>query len=68
MNNLFQIGQSIFNKYIGFFFLTVFFLWIKTYIVQLTQFDLGIENPIKISIILKSFRVFTTIFRTCFLF
>lgn len=44
MNNLLQRGQSIFNKYVGFFFLTVFFLWIKTYIVQLTQFNLGIEN------------------------
>ncbi|MGG1674951.1 LTA synthase family protein [Neobacillus sp. NRS-1170] len=44
MNTLFQKGQGIFNKYVGFFFLAVFFLWIKTYIVQLTQFDLGIEN------------------------
>ncbi|MCL6571768.1 MAG: LTA synthase family protein [Bacillus sp. (in: Bacteria)] len=47
MNNLFQKGQSLFNKYIGFFFLAVFFLWMKTYIVQLTQFDLGIENSIQ---------------------
>jgi len=47
MNNIFQRGQGILNKYIGFFFLTVFFLWIKTYIVQLTQFDLGIENTLQ---------------------
>jgi lipoteichoic acid synthase len=47
MNNVFQRGQSIFNKYVGFFFLTVFFLWMKTYIVQLTQFDLGIENSLQ---------------------
>ena len=47
MNNLLQRGQSIFNKYVGFFFLTVFFLWMKTYIVQLTQFDLGIENSLQ---------------------
>jgi len=47
MINLLQRGQSIFNKYVGFFFLTVFFLWIKTYIVQLTQFDLGIENSLQ---------------------
>jgi lipoteichoic acid synthase len=47
MNNLFQKGQSILNKYIGFFFVTVFFLWMKTYIVQLTQFDLGIENTLQ---------------------
>jgi lipoteichoic acid synthase len=47
MNNLFQKGQGILNKYIGFFFVTVFFLWIKTYIVQLTQFELGIESPLQ---------------------
>lgn len=47
MNNLFQKGQGILNKYIGFFFVTVFFLWMKTYIVQLTQFDLGIESPLQ---------------------
>ena len=47
MNNLFQKGQSILNKYIGFFLLAVFFLWMKTYIVQLTQFDLGLENTIQ---------------------
>src|SRR3954469_11405584 len=47
MNNFLQKGQNIFNKYIGFFFVAVFFLWIKTYIVQLTQFDLGIENFIQ---------------------
>ena len=47
MNNLFQKGQSILNKYIGFFFLAVFFLWMKTYIAQLTQFDLGIENTLQ---------------------
>ncbi|MEK3887868.1 LTA synthase family protein [Bacillus sp. FSL K6-3431] len=47
MNNIFQKAQGIFNKYIGFFFLAVFFLWTKTYIVQLTQFDLGIENSLQ---------------------
>jgi lipoteichoic acid synthase len=47
MNNLLQKGQGIFNKYIGFFFLAVFFLWMKTYIAQVTQFDLGIENSIQ---------------------
>jgi len=35
------------NKYIGFFILAVFFLWMKTYIAQLTQFDLGIENTLQ---------------------
>ncbi|WP_080846324.1 LTA synthase family protein [Cytobacillus gottheilii] len=47
MNNLLSKGQSIFSKYIGFFFLAVFFLWMKTYIVQLTQFELGIENTLQ---------------------
>ncbi|WHY79570.1 LTA synthase family protein [Neobacillus sp. WH10] len=47
MNNIFQRGQGILNKYIGFFLLSVLFLWIKTYIVQLTQFDLGIENTLQ---------------------
>jgi lipoteichoic acid synthase len=47
MNTIFQKGQSIFGKYIGFFFVTVFFLWMKTYIAQLTQFDLGIENGLQ---------------------
>ncbi|MET3699878.1 lipoteichoic acid synthase [Bacillus oleivorans] len=44
MNTLQQKGQGLFNKFVGFFFLAVVMLWIKTYIVQLTQFDLGIEN------------------------
>ncbi|MFZ7943594.1 LTA synthase family protein [Neobacillus sp. 19] len=47
MNKLLEKGQGIFNKYIGFFLLSVALLWIKTYIVQLTQFDLGIENTIQ---------------------
>lgn len=47
MNNILQKGQSIFDKYIGFFFVTVFFLWMKTYIAQLTQFELGIENGLQ---------------------
>ncbi len=47
MHNLVQKGQIIFNKYIGFFFLAVFFLWMKTYIAQLTQFDLGVGNNLQ---------------------
>ena len=42
-----QKGQSFFNSYFGFFILTVIFLWMKTYIAQLTQFDLGIENTMQ---------------------
>jgi lipoteichoic acid synthase len=47
MHNLVQKGQIIFNKYLGFFFLAVVFLWMKTYIAQLTQFDLGIGNNLQ---------------------
>ena len=42
-----QKGQSFFNSYFGFFILTVIFLWMKTYIAQLTQFNLGIENTMQ---------------------
>jgi lipoteichoic acid synthase len=45
MNGILNKGRNILNKYIGFFFLAVIFLWIKTYIAQLTQFKLGIESP-----------------------
>jgi len=47
MNKVFQKDRSMFNKYIVFFFIAVVFLWMKTYIVQLTQFDLGIQNSIQ---------------------
>ncbi|MEX3715345.1 LTA synthase family protein [Cytobacillus horneckiae] len=48
MNNFIKKGQNILlDKYIGFFFVAVFFLWMKTYITQLTQFNLGIESPIQ---------------------
>ncbi len=47
MNTLFQKSQGFLNKYIGFFFVAVFFLWMKTYLVQLTQFDLGVENSLQ---------------------
>ena len=42
--NLIHERSTVFNKYIGFFFGAVILLWLKTYIIQLTQFDLGIEN------------------------
>ncbi|WP_243299266.1 LTA synthase family protein [Bacillus litorisediminis] len=44
MNTFIQKGQGLVNKFVGFFFLAVIMLWLKTYIVQLTQFDLGVEN------------------------
>ncbi|NRD79208.1 LTA synthase family protein [Bacillus sp. BRMEA1] len=45
MNHIYEKTRNIFTKYPGFFFLAVFFLWIKTYIAQLTQFKLGIDGP-----------------------
>ena len=47
MNKMFNIGQNMSRRYIGFFLLAVFLLWIKTYLIQLTQFDLGLENSIQ---------------------
>ncbi len=47
MKNLFSKRKNIFNKFIVFFFLAVFFLWMKTYIVQLSQFELGIESSLQ---------------------
>src|SRR3954453_8073689 len=45
MSNLLQKGQQMMNRYVGFFTLAVLFLWIKTYLAQLTQFKLGINGP-----------------------
>ncbi|MFS0861201.1 LTA synthase family protein [Fredinandcohnia sp. 179-A 10B2 NHS] len=47
MNNFQKRSQSIFSKYVGFFLLAVFLLWIKTYISQLTEFNLGIDNSLQ---------------------
>lgn len=32
------------NKFFGFYLFAVFMLWIKTYIIQVTQFNLGVEG------------------------
>ncbi|ALC91804.1 glycerol phosphate lipoteichoic acid synthase [Bacillus sp. FJAT-18017] len=46
--NKFTLGaRRIFDKYSGFFLLAVVLLWIKTYVVQSTQFDLGIDNALQ---------------------
>ncbi len=47
MNIRLQKDQNILNKFVVFFFLAVVLLWMKTYIVQSTQFDLGIENSMQ---------------------
>jgi lipoteichoic acid synthase len=38
------VKEKLLNRFIGFFFFAVFLLWMKTYIVQISQFHLGIEN------------------------
>ena len=63
MNNILQN-----NRYIYFFFLSVFFLWMKTYLAQLTQFKLGVEglfqhfllflNPLGSSLLLLGLSLF----------
>lgn len=47
MNKFTLKNKPFLNHFVGFFILTVFFLWMKTYIVQVTQFDLGIENMLQ---------------------
>ncbi|KRG13986.1 glycerol phosphate lipoteichoic acid synthase [Virgibacillus soli] len=41
------LNNKITSKFAFFFLCAVVFLWLKTYIVQLTQFNLGIENTIQ---------------------
>ncbi|MCM3575505.1 LTA synthase family protein [Mesobacillus subterraneus] len=41
------LNNKITNKFTFFFITAVVFLWLKTYFVQLTQFNLGIENSIQ---------------------
>ncbi|WP_197090954.1 LTA synthase family protein [Bacillus sp. FJAT-27231] len=47
MSSMFQKVQGFSNKFIGFFITAAFLLWIKTYVVQLTQFELGIDDAMK---------------------
>lgn len=45
MKNIIDKNQM--NTYLGFFFLAVIFLWVKTYLAQLVEFNLGIDNSIQ---------------------
>ena len=47
MDKVIQKCQKLYSKYSVFFFTAVLFLWIKTYIVQLTQFNLGVEGSLQ---------------------
>lgn len=47
MKNTLQSKLNVSQKYIVFFILAVVSLWLKSYIIQLTQFELGIENTLQ---------------------
>ncbi|EIJ81995.1 sulfatase [Bacillus methanolicus PB1] len=47
MKHLMIKGQTIFNKNAGFFLLAAILLWIKTYLVQQFEFNLGIDNSMQ---------------------
>src|SRR5690606_34147551 len=47
MENLVRKEQRLTDKFIFFYILAVVLLWIKTYIAQLTQFDLGVEGTLQ---------------------
>ncbi|MFT4416597.1 LTA synthase family protein [Fredinandcohnia humi] len=44
MKKILQRGRNITTNFVSFFLLAVFFLWVKTYIAQFTEFNLGIES------------------------
>ncbi len=44
--------KQISSKFICFFFIAVFLLWMKTYIVQVTQFDLGVRGVLQEGLLL----------------
>lgn len=47
MKDWFMTKQKWLHSFLGFFFFAVFLLWMKTYIVQVSQFHLGLENFIQ---------------------
>jgi len=47
MRNLFSKKDDLLNNFFGIYVVAVLMLWIKTYISQQTQFDLGVEGVIQ---------------------
>jgi len=45
MKNL--VSKNLLNKFLGFYILAVVMLWLKTYITQTAQFDLGVEGALQ---------------------
>ncbi len=47
MKHILKKGHNNINRFVGFFFLVVFLIWLKTYVAQITQFDLKVENALQ---------------------
>ncbi len=47
MEGLINKKEGFLNKFFGLYLLAVFMLWIKTYITQATQFNLGVEGSLQ---------------------
>lgn len=47
MNQIWKKDRNLWNSYLPFFIATVILFWLKTYFVQITQFNLGIDNPMQ---------------------
>ncbi|WP_409366990.1 LTA synthase family protein [Lysinibacillus sp. 38-6] len=45
MKNL--VSKNLLNKFLGFYILAVVMLWLKTYITQTAQFNLGVEGALQ---------------------
>lgn len=46
-NSINKIRSIMFNNFMGFFFLSVCLLWIKTYVAQVSQFELELDNSLQ---------------------
>jgi lipoteichoic acid synthase len=47
MRNLVSKKDDLLNNFLGIYLIAVLTLWIKTYITQLSQFELGVEGPLQ---------------------
>jgi len=47
MEGLINKKENFINKFTGFYSIAVILLWFKTYITQVTQFNLGVEGPLQ---------------------
>ncbi|WP_039042851.1 LTA synthase family protein [Sporosarcina sp. ZBG7A] len=47
MKNLISKKDNLLKNFLGIYLLAVLMLWIKTYITQTTQFQLGVEGPLQ---------------------